>query len=262
MEESANDLTTINSGFPLSETLAIITIFPSSLFFLDGRKDPVSTPKELSKWNFEGSNTGQAAGHDSEVILYPQPIYPDPFQRGKHILVIYDTYAQNGTPLPTNKRHTIEKIINTKEFVEEDTWHGLEQEYTLLQKNSHRNFYRLFWKATKQKLCDLRGSYIKDILVGDTLHGKYEHTLILGLLFLLFLQEGMSLSSYGMMIAVFRNLVGVAYVGVNYFIGISGEQSIVIMWMIDNSDLSCGRFEGFLLLLVANLDLWWSIGDY
>lgn len=96
---------------------------------------PVSSPKELPKWNFDGSSTGQAAGHDSEVILYPQAIYPDPFRRGKHILVICDTYAPNGTPLPSNKRAAAEKIFSTKEVSEEETWYGLEQEYTLLQKD-------------------------------------------------------------------------------------------------------------------------------
>eukprot|EP01018_Ginkgo_biloba_P036351 Gb_12976 [translate_table: standard] len=96
---------------------------------------PVSGPKELPKWNFDGSSTGQAAGHDSEVIIYPQAIFPDPFRRGKHILVICDTYAPNGTPLPSNKRFAAEKIFSAKEVVEEEPWYGLEQEYTLLQKD-------------------------------------------------------------------------------------------------------------------------------
>ncbi|EPS73857.1 glutamine synthetase, partial [Genlisea aurea] len=30
---------------------------------------PVSDPKKLPKWNYDGSSTGQAPGEDSEVIL-------------------------------------------------------------------------------------------------------------------------------------------------------------------------------------------------
>ncbi|KAL0342276.1 UNVERIFIED_CONTAM: Glutamine synthetase cytosolic isozyme 1 [Sesamum calycinum] len=78
---------------------------------------PVTDPSELPKWNYDGSSTGQAPGEDSEVILYPQAIYPDPFRRGNHILVMCDAYTPAGEPIPTNKRY------------------GIEQEYTLLQKD-------------------------------------------------------------------------------------------------------------------------------
>lgn len=38
-------------------------------------------------WNFDGSSTGQAPGDDSEVLLKPRAIYPDPFRGGKNIMV-------------------------------------------------------------------------------------------------------------------------------------------------------------------------------
>lgn len=34
-------------------------------------------------WNYDGSSTGQAPGHDSEVYLVPRAIFKDPF-RGAH----------------------------------------------------------------------------------------------------------------------------------------------------------------------------------
>ncbi|WP_407816242.1 glutamine synthetase beta-grasp domain-containing protein, partial [Staphylococcus aureus] len=61
-------------------------------------------PSELPKWNYDGSSTGQAPGEDSEVILYPQAIFKDPFRGGNNILVICDTYTPQGEPFPTNKR--------------------------------------------------------------------------------------------------------------------------------------------------------------
>ncbi|KAL0323544.1 UNVERIFIED_CONTAM: Glutamine synthetase, chloroplastic [Sesamum angustifolium] len=48
---------------------------------------PVEHPSELPKWNYDGSSTGQAPGEDSEVILYPQAIFKDPFRGGNNILV-------------------------------------------------------------------------------------------------------------------------------------------------------------------------------
>lgn len=31
-------------------------------------------------WNYDGSSTGQAPGHDSEVYLVPRAIFKDPFR--------------------------------------------------------------------------------------------------------------------------------------------------------------------------------------
>ena len=34
-----------------------------------------ATPEELPHWNYDGSSTGQAPGHDSEVYLIPRKIF-------------------------------------------------------------------------------------------------------------------------------------------------------------------------------------------
>eukprot|EP00245_Coleochaete_scutata_P007490 TRINITY_DN22912_c0_g1_i1.p1 TRINITY_DN22912_c0_g1~~TRINITY_DN22912_c0_g1_i1.p1 ORF type:complete len:367 (+),score=67.64 TRINITY_DN22912_c0_g1_i1:121-1221(+) len=91
---------------------------------------PITSPSQLPKWNYDGSSTGQAPGDDSEVILYPQAIYKDPFRRGNNILVMCDCYTPAGVPLPTNKRAAAAEIFEkVKEHV---PWFGIEQEYTLL----------------------------------------------------------------------------------------------------------------------------------
>lgn len=46
-------------------------------------------------WNFDGSSTGQAPGDDSEVMLKPQAIYPDPFRGGDNILVICEEQEED-----------------------------------------------------------------------------------------------------------------------------------------------------------------------
>ncbi|XP_072991380.1 glutamine synthetase nodule isozyme-like [Typha latifolia] len=96
---------------------------------------PVTDPSKLPKWNYDGSSTGQAPGEDSEVILYPQAIFKDPFRRGNNILVMCDCYTPAGEPIPTNKRHNAAKIFSHPDVTAEETWYGLEQEYTLLQKD-------------------------------------------------------------------------------------------------------------------------------
>ncbi|KAK2440411.1 glutamine synthetase nodule isozyme [Trifolium repens] len=98
---------------------------------------PVTDPSQLPKWNYDGSSTGQAPGEDSEVIIYPQAIFKDPFRRGNNILVICDAYTPAGEPIPTNKRHAAAKVFSHPDVVAEETWYGIEQEYTLLQKDVH-----------------------------------------------------------------------------------------------------------------------------
>ena len=63
------------------------------------------------KWNFDGSSTGQAPGEDSEVIIYPQAVYPDPFRGGDNIMVLCDCYKPDGTPIDGNTRKECAEIM-------------------------------------------------------------------------------------------------------------------------------------------------------
>ncbi|KAE8697666.1 Glutamine synthetase cytosolic isozyme 2 [Hibiscus syriacus] len=85
---------------------------------------PVYDPKKLPKWNYDGSSTGQALGEDSEVILYPQATFKDPFRRGKNILVC-----------PLNCTYNAAKIFSHPQVLAEEPWYGIEKEYTLLKKD-------------------------------------------------------------------------------------------------------------------------------
>jgi glutamine synthetase len=83
------------------------------------------------KWNFDGSSTGQAPGDDSEVILYPQAIYADPFRGGDNIMVMCDCYKPDGTPITNNTRLECAKACEAT--AAEIPWFGIEQEYTLFE---------------------------------------------------------------------------------------------------------------------------------
>jgi hypothetical protein len=62
----------------------------------------LASPRPI--WNFDGSSTGQAPGEDSEVLIKPQAIYPDPFRGGDNILVMCDCYKPDMTPIKGNTR--------------------------------------------------------------------------------------------------------------------------------------------------------------
>ncbi|KAI9206301.1 glutamine synthetase [Polychytrium aggregatum] len=88
-----------------------------------------TSPSQLKEWNFDGSSTGQAEGHDSDVYLRPCAIFKDPFARGDNILVLCETYNRDGTANVTNHRAACAEAMAKVEA--EEPWFGLEQEYTL-----------------------------------------------------------------------------------------------------------------------------------
>lgn len=93
---------------------------------------PVSSASELPEWNYDGSSCNQAPGKDSEVLIIPRAIYPDPIRNRGSILVICDTYnPHTREPLPTNTRAPAAKIF--EELKHEECWFGIEQEYTLFK---------------------------------------------------------------------------------------------------------------------------------
>jgi glutamine synthetase len=90
---------------------------------------------DLPEWNYDGSSTGQAPGHNSEVILKPQAIFKDPFRLGENILVMCDTYDPQGNPIPTNTRAPANVVFEKTK--DEKSWFGIEQEYTIFSVDKH-----------------------------------------------------------------------------------------------------------------------------
>ncbi|KAF2260589.1 glutamine synthetase [Lojkania enalia] len=86
--------------------------------------------KDLPEWNFDGSSTGQAPGHNSDVYLRPVAMYPDPFRLGDNVLVMCETWGADGKPNAYNYRH--DAAVLFEKYAAEEYWFGLEQEYTLL----------------------------------------------------------------------------------------------------------------------------------
>ena len=85
---------------------------------------------QLPEWNYDGSSTEQAQGTDSEVILLPRQIFPDPLRGGNSILVWCETTRPDGTYLENSHRHWANEIFEKNKGAE--PWFGLEQEYFMI----------------------------------------------------------------------------------------------------------------------------------
>jgi glutamine synthetase len=82
--------------------------------------------EDAGNWNFDGSSTEQASGGESDTLLKPVAVYPDPDRFGGNgWLVMCEVLNADGTPHESNGRATIEDD-------DADFWFGFEQEYTLI----------------------------------------------------------------------------------------------------------------------------------
>lgn len=96
------------------------------------------SPSDLPEWSFDGSSTGQASGHDSDVFIKPQFLCIDPFNTFGHssYLVLCDTYNRDGTPHETNKR--VECVEVEKKAKEHGCIFGIEQELYIYDAKTHQ----------------------------------------------------------------------------------------------------------------------------
>ena len=81
------------------------------------------TLESCPMWSFDGSSTLQADGSDSDCLLKPVAIFPDP-DRLNGFLVMTEVLNADGSPHVSNGRATIDDD-------DEDFWFGFEQEYFL-----------------------------------------------------------------------------------------------------------------------------------
>ncbi len=88
----------------------------------------------IPEWNFDGSSTGQAEGKDSDILLKPVNIFPNPFIIWcPSYLVLCSCYNKDGTPHLTNTRL---KLMETYEkCADQNPWFGIEQEYMIISKS-------------------------------------------------------------------------------------------------------------------------------
>ena len=88
---------------------------------------------EAPIWAFDGSSTNQAVGSDSDCVLKPVRLYPNPLEKGNNTLVLCEVWNVNNHSHETNTRHRLDLTL---QYLDDDTideWVGFEQEYTLFE---------------------------------------------------------------------------------------------------------------------------------
>ena len=93
------------------------------------QRDFGGTLEECPMWSFDGSSTEQADGSNSDCLLKPVAIFPDP-KRTNGYLVMTEVLNADGTPHASNGRATIDDD-------DADFWFGFEQEYFLWDAMTH-----------------------------------------------------------------------------------------------------------------------------
>lgn len=89
--------------------------------------------EDFTAWNFDGSSTNQAEGSDSERVLQPACVVPDPLREDCY-LVLCEVMNPDGTPHKSNKRAILRETEHTGSL--SDSWWGFEQEYCLMDEKT------------------------------------------------------------------------------------------------------------------------------
>jgi len=96
----------------------------------------ITNLNELPIWNFDGSSTNQAPGEDSEVLIHPCALFNDPMRKHHHKMVLCETTNPVNVPLKNSYRRWAKSIFDSAP--EKEPWFGLEQEYFLLNRITHK----------------------------------------------------------------------------------------------------------------------------
>jgi glutamine synthetase len=105
----------------------------------------------VPQWNYDGSSTKQADGHDSEVNIVPCCVLHDPFMENsgyQSYLVLCKTYDKSFEPLENNNRHNAEYVFQNTDVISEKPWFGMEQEYYIFSVNKNVNITKTKEHAT------------------------------------------------------------------------------------------------------------------
>ena len=93
-----------------------------------------NSPHEmLPIWSFDGSSTCQATGSDSDCVLRPVMIAPDP-TRTNGLLVLCEVFNTDLTPHVSNTRAVLRDTF-LKLALSEQPRFGFEQEYVLMERD-------------------------------------------------------------------------------------------------------------------------------
>ena len=91
----------------------------------------VEEGKEPGIWGFDGSSTNQATGDDSDCVLQPVFVCPDPLRAEGAKLVMCEVLLTDMSPHATNTRRKSAELA--EKYADQEPVFGIEQEYTFFQ---------------------------------------------------------------------------------------------------------------------------------
>jgi glutamine synthetase len=91
----------------------------------------IADGKEPGIWGFDGSSTNQATGDNSDCVLNPVFVCPDPLRGDGDKLVMCEVLLTDMTPHPTNTRAAC--VAAAEKYADFEPWFGIEQEYTFMK---------------------------------------------------------------------------------------------------------------------------------
>ncbi len=100
--------------------------------------DETTKLEEIPAWGFDGSSTNQAVTGDSDCALQPVYFVPDPIRGEPNILVMCEVLKADGSVHPTNSRARLRAA--EKKYSSGKCWFGLEQEYTMYDRDGVRPY--------------------------------------------------------------------------------------------------------------------------
>lgn len=89
-------------------------------------------PEHFPIWQFDGSSTAQAPGRDSDRILEPVCVVPDPVRGPGSYLVMCEVFEPDESPSPSNKRALLRDVMEAG-AAKAEPWVAFEQEYTFFE---------------------------------------------------------------------------------------------------------------------------------
>ena len=114
-----------------------MAIYKAEYIWIDGQQ-PTAKLRSKGKivpvgdeppiWAFDGSSTNQATSEESDCVLQPVFVCPDPIRGGDNKLVMCEVLLTDMTPHPSNTRAAC--AVAAERYADFDTWFGIEQEYT------------------------------------------------------------------------------------------------------------------------------------
>eukprot|EP01026_Neomeris_dumetosa_P058854 TRINITY_DN5492_c0_g1_i4.p1 TRINITY_DN5492_c0_g1~~TRINITY_DN5492_c0_g1_i4.p1 ORF type:complete len:279 (-),score=29.57 TRINITY_DN5492_c0_g1_i4:78-842(-) len=112
-------------GLVFNEMRSKTKVIPDAISSLD--------PSQYPQWSFDGSSTGQATGDNSDCILQPVRVVPDPIRGDPHVIIMCEVLSPDGEAHPSNTRAPLAELIDSAVEAEAPLY-GFEQEYTMLTK--------------------------------------------------------------------------------------------------------------------------------